>query len=241
VEATHLAGSQNAGMEELTASNSNAPAQSPVNISIFFRLSPELRNQVYKLVLTRPFCLPGPPQCTQLLPHLPQDKETQPASKSTALALLQVNRQIYLETRFLPFQLNKIILPKVRYPAFYFGGRQCYLRTYIQVLEGLQVWQRTEIRHLELHFNSDDLKTLRNNKVYWAWYWSAKLASGQHSQRGTSAYQSSKADRRHGYGADLDELGLWIAPRLTMLTSLKTFTIDETDIALSNNGGSQAG
>ena len=226
--------SETAVIENLRALNLSGAKQANTESSLFLRLPAELRNQVYELVITRHFRLRGRRQSTYPSSH---DSRSHPASRSTALALLSVNRQVYLETRLLPFQLNTIILPKFPYQLSRYDGRRFFLRRYTHVLEGLQEWLRREIRHLDLHLDAEDLNRLSKRDYHYAAYRGSEPRFGSQGQTGLGGL-NLWVDLFHD---DLEGLGHWIAGRLPMLPSLETLTVNQCVIVLSKGHGPQAG
>ena len=138
--------------EDMATLSIAKPEQTTLTAPLLLRLPAELRIKIYELVLIQPFRIHYRPLPTEYPPPPPSTE----VPRSTALALLEVCRQIYQETRLLPFQLNTIVLPKIPAPEIVYGGRRDYLRTYNRTLDRLKVWQMGEIRHLEVHTNMEE-------------------------------------------------------------------------------------
>ncbi|MCJ1245123.1 hypothetical protein MMC30_002324 [Trapelia coarctata] len=228
--------------EELAAPDAGRSEQPVMEAPFLLRLPAELRVQIYEWALTRPLRLPYRQPSAQHIPQPPQAGKDQPAAKSNALALLEVCRQIYQETRLLPFQLSKIILPKMPSSLLIYGGRRDYLRVYSRALEALQYWQQKQIRHLEVHTNMEDLAKLKSNDFFHGVrQWVRTAGRGQNEKTLDALRRQRISTYARDSVADPEEIGQWIARRLVMLTSLETFIIDATDIALSKDFGPQAG
>lgn len=94
----------------------------------------EVRPHIYGLVLAQTDCF-----C---------HSHTRSPNAGTALALLRVNRSIYDEARLLPFPLSQIEFQK------WYGSSMFCCNTFLRIL---QVWQRREIRTLDLTVNGREL------------------------------------------------------------------------------------
>ena len=94
----------------------------------------EIRLQICEIVLTQPILFKHPYSGH---PH-----------EGMSLALLQVNRQIYNETRLLPFRVNKLSFQR------WFGSSIFCCNTFLKLLLD---WQIENIRRMELTVTERDL------------------------------------------------------------------------------------
>jgi len=228
--------------EKLAALSLDKTEQPVMEAPLLLRLPAELRIKIWELVLTRPLYLHYPQRFLQYPPQPSQAEKDQPAPKSNTLTLLQVCRQIHQETRLLPFHLNTITLPKLPSPELVYGGRRAYLRTYNRALETLQIWQMQEIRYLEVHTNLEEMNKLNTTDFFDGLQRWVKFASGSDNELtwDTLTRQCIDAYAREDV-EELEEMGQWIALRLTWLTSLESFTIDATPVALGRDDNPRAG
>ena len=189
--------------------------------SPFLRLPAELRLHIYKLVLTQDFSL----SC----PHSIRVHQTPQPRKGNALSLLQVNRQIYCETRRLPFQLNIITLRNPFQRSFVRDEAFSFLDYFKDLLDSLLGWQKCVIRQLEISITNEEMQKLKGYEM-------------EHGMLNISAHGGIFTERRIMYMhwvlevctelASVEKFGHGIAARLSMMTSLKKITIAGTEVIL---------
>jgi len=99
-----------------------------------------------------------------------------------------------------------------------------------------------EIRYLEVHTNLEEMNKLNTTDFFDGLQRWVKFASGSDNELtwDTLTRQCIDAYAREDV-EELEEMGQWIALRLTWLTSLESFTIDATPVALGRDDNPRAG
>jgi len=206
----------------------------------FSRLPAEMRNQIYELVFRQTYSVSRPGPAGNMQTGISQNVQssegteasgsTPPAQKPNPVALLEVNRQIYNETRLLPFHLGTLtVLDYYKWFTDTNGGPS-YLSFIKHTLKSLRTWQRAEIRHLELGVTPRVLKLF-----IWKEY-NVAMRSGDRNNRGFRQLFQILAQLNNDASTNpevLGEVGHWIAGHLPGLTALETVSIAGTDIAIS--------
>jgi len=189
----------------------------------FFRLPAELRLHIYGLVLTQKHCL-SPPKGIQV-----KQASTQASQKSNLVALLLVNRQIHLETRRLPFQLNTFILGDP-YEDCFVHRKVSFIDYFEDILQPLQDWQKCEIRHLELSVTEAELHELCIIELM---EMISRYRQGVNEVEGQTVWVHLEMfTRACGQGAGLQERVHWITSCLRKMVSMQKVTVAGTEITL---------
>lgn len=216
------------GME---ASTLDEPEQ-PAPVSLFLRLPAELRLQIYELVLTQEFGLP--------CPYRARNQQTPQSQKISVVALLQVNRQIYFETRRLPYQLIAFALPnpflgpfvRDRDLGYSVHDRNSSFITYFKdLLRSLQHWQKCEIRHLVLPITDNELEELWRKERSCAVLRITQIESIGNELDLAHLYAEQVLDVSELH-TNLEKAGHWIAARFYTMTSLEKITIAGSEVRL---------
>ncbi|MCJ1245122.1 hypothetical protein MMC30_002323 [Trapelia coarctata] len=211
----------------LATSNLNGPHPAMIQAPVppFLRLPAELRLQIYELVLARGFCL-SHPQSTR-------KKRRRPPRKCNPVALLQVNRQIYLETRLLPFKLNTFTLHNPFRVGLVCHRKFSCIDYFEDLLQPLQDWQRCGIRQLELGITMKEMYKLTSYELNHAALRGPARTGGFFSKE-ERPYICQVLDVCKTNDPSVEKIGHWIAARLWIMgmTSLETISIAGTDIRL---------
>lgn len=155
------------GLEGVTKKSQAAVKTSAMRTSAFpfLQLPAEIRNHIYELVFTQDIHF-----------HHRSDKGKEPPSRNNMLSVLLLNRQMYAETRLLPFNFSTFVFNKALtasvVPSIYFT-RDC-----MDLLDGLPDWQRSEIRHLEFPVAKGELKDFLHTDIHSACWEKAWRALG---------------------------------------------------------------
>lgn len=124
---------QNGISKDRSTTRSRADTQTYKIESPLLRLPLEIRLQIYRHALTL-----SSPETPKISTHT-----SNPIFLGTiATALLLTNRQVYLETRLLPFQVNNFNFIK------WYGSSIYNARRFLQRLD---TWQRAALKSMEIH------------------------------------------------------------------------------------------
>lgn len=217
-EPEHVNGMTESNPEVLMDETENVPVAAPA----FFRLPAELRLQIYRLVLTRNFCLSWH-KSTQASPT-----PTRPSSKHS-VALLLVNRKIHYETRLLPFQLGTFTLGDP-YQDCFVHRKGSFIDYFEDILQSLQDGQKCEIRHLELSVTVAELQELymiEFRKMISRYRQDANEVEGRIVWEYLDMFV-----RACGQSTGLKGRVHWIASCLRTMASVQKFTVAGTEITL---------